>query len=302
MNGVEKSNVDGSALRGIGLMSLAMLIIPGMDIVAKYLSTTIVPLEIAFARFLFQSLFATILILVGPGLITLRVSHLAPQFLRGLFLAIATFLFFSAVKYMPVANAIAIFFVEPMILTALSAIFLRETVGIRRWSAVFVGFIGALFILRPGVSDFGWHAVLPLGTALFFALYLIVTRRLSGSDSMFAIQFYTGISGTLFLGLLLLLGSVADADGFVATIPTTFELSLMASMGLFSFVCHGLIVLAFAHAPAVVLAPLNYLEIVSATILGYIVFGNFPDSYTWIGIAIIISCGIYIAHRARIRS
>ena len=292
---------QGNTLHGIGLMTLAMLIIPCMDIVAKYLSATIAPLEIAFCRFVFQTLFAFIFILLFSNLSTLRGLNLGPQFMRGFFLAGATLLFFTAIQHMPVANAIAIFFVEPLILTALSAIMLKESVGLRRWGAVIVGFIGALFILRPGFLSFGWHAILPLGTAFLFALYIIFTRRLSTSGSMLAIQFYTGVSGSLLLGIILLFTSLLQLDGFTATLPNQFEFLLLALVGIFSFVCHGLIVLAAKNAPAAVIAPLSYIEIVSATFFGYLVFGDFPDNWTWIGIAIVIASGLYVAHRERLQ-
>ena len=208
MTGVEGVSHKNTTFQGVGLMTLAMLIIPCMDIVAKYLSSTIAPLEIAFCRFFFQTLFAITFILLFSRLSALWGVKLVPQFMRGFFLAGATLLFFSAIQHMPVANAIAIFFIEPLILTALSAIMLKERVGPRRWGAVIFGFIGAMFILRPGVLSFGWHAILPLGTALLFALYIISTRRLSASGTMLAIQFYTGISGSLILGILLLFTSL----------------------------------------------------------------------------------------------
>ncbi len=299
MTGSDEIQNSGNTLHGIGLMTLAMLIIPCMDIVAKYLSATIAPLEIAFCRFIFQTLFALIFILLFSKLTTLRGIKLVPQFLRGFFLAGATLLFFSAIQHMPVANAIAIFFVEPLILTALSAIMLKEPVGLKRWGAVVVGFIGALFILRPGILSFGWHALLPLGTAFLFALYIIFTRRLSTSGTMLTIQFYTGLSGSLLLGIILLFTSLLKLDGFIATVPNQFEFLLLAVVGVFSFVCHGLIVLAAKNAPAAVIAPLSYIEIVSATFFGYLVFGDFPDNWTWLGIAIVIASGLYVAHRER---
>ncbi len=293
--------VGVNSLGGVGLMTLAMLVIPVMDIMAKYLSSTIAPLEITLARFLFQSVFACLFILLGPGFSVLRGTELVPQLARGLFLAGASLLFFIAIKYMPVANALAIFFVEPMILTALSAVFLRETVGWRRWAAVVVGLVGALTILRPGVADFGWHALLPLGTAFLFALYLLFTRRLSTDGSMLAIQFFTGLSGTIFLGVLLAGATVLAIPGATATTPNIQELGMMIAIGAISFSGHGLIVLAFAAAPASVLAPLTYVEIISATLLGFLVFGDFPDDLTWLGIGLIVLSGLYIAHRERKR-
>ncbi|MEP3280608.1 MAG: DMT family transporter [Stappiaceae bacterium] len=301
MSGSPQHPPANIALGGIGLMSVAMLVIPVMDIMAKYLSSTIAPLEVTLARFFFQSVIAFLFVVLGPGLDVLRGTALVPQLARGLFLAGASLLFFIAIKYMPVANALAIFFVEPMILTALSAVFLKESVGWRRWAAVAVGLVGALTILRPGVADFGWPALLPLGTALLFALYLLFTRRLSADGSMLAIQFYTGISGTAFLGVLLIGTTFFSIPGAMATVPDLSELGMMIAIGAISFSCHGLIVLAFARAAASVLAPLTYIEIVSATLLGFIVFGDFPDTLTWVGIGLIVLSGLYIAHRERQR-
>ncbi|NRG19837.1 DMT family transporter [Rhizobiales bacterium] len=299
-SGTSGTLLQQDTLRGISLMTGAMLLIPLMDIVAKYLTATLPPLEIAFGRFAFQAIFAFLTAAIGPGLSALKTSRPLPHLLRGLFLAGATVLFFTALKYMPVANAIAIFFVEPMILTALSAIFLKEQVGLRRWLAIFIGLAGAILIIRPGIAEFGPAAVLPLGTAFLFALYLLLTKRLSGEGSMMSIQFTTGIGGALLLGSMAAAAVVFNVEDAIFKAPPLPALGLMAVIGAISFFAHGLIVRAFAMAPASVLAPFNYLEIVSATIFGYLVFADFPDAITWYGIAIIVGCGLYIAHRERV--
>ncbi|MBA5779006.1 DMT family transporter [Stappia sp. F7233] len=292
--------IEQNTLRGISLMTVAMLIIPLMDIVAKYLTASLPALEIAFGRFFFQSIFAFFTAAIGPGIAQLRPPRMWPHLLRGVFLAGATVLFFTALKYMPVADAIAIFFIEPMILTVLSAFLLKEQVGMRRWIAVAIGLCGALVIIRPGLTAFGLPALLPLGTAFLFALYLVITRKLSGEGSMFAIQFTTGIGGAALLGICAIAAALFGVEEATFILPDLPGFALLAVIGAISFFAHGLIVRAFAVAPASVLAPFNYLEIVSATLFGYLVFGDFPDLTTWVGIAIIVSCGLYIAHRERI--
>ncbi len=287
-------------VRGITLMTGAMLIVPLMDTLAKYLSASLPPLEIAFGRFLFQALFALLTAAIGPGLAVLHTPRLLPHLMRGVFLAGATACFFSAVKVMPVADAIAIFFVEPMILTGLSAIFLKETVGPRRWVAVAVGLVGAMLIIRPGFDTFGAAALLPLGTAFLFALYLIVTRQLSGEGSMLSIQFTTGIAGAGLLGIALIGAALFGIESMTFLSPNVPQLALLAAIGAISFFAHGLIVRAFALAPASVLAPFNYLEIVSATFFGFLVFGDFPGLPTWGGMALIVGSGLYIARREQI--
>ena len=289
-------------MRGIALMSVAMLLVPMMDVTAKYLTETQPPLQIALARFAFQMVFALLTAAIGPGLSALQARRLWPHLLRGFFLSGATVCFFTAVATMPVADAIAIFFVEPMILTVLSALVLKEQVGPRRWMAVLVGLAGAAIIIRPGFETFGLTALLPLGAALLFALYLVITRKLSGEGGMLCVQFTAGLGGVMLLGTLFVAANIAGYEPAEAVMPDLPGWGLLALVGALSFFAHGLIVQAFAAAPASVLAPFNYLEIVSATVFGYLVFGDFPDGPTWIGIALIVGSGIYIAHRENRRS
>ncbi|CUA94762.1 DMT family transporter [Pannonibacter indicus] len=291
-------------LQGILLMTLAMIIVPGMDTVAKYLSATVAPLLIGFGRFFFQAVFTLLgALMMTGGLRTLMPKRWGINMLRGIFLAGATFAFFTALKVMPVADAIAIFFIQPMMLTALSAIFLREQVGPRRWAAVVVGLIGAIMIIRPGFDAFGAAALLPMVTACLFALYLLTTRILAGEDSMLSMQFTTSLGGGLTLAIVITVIAAfgVETTGIIVAMPNSIEMSLLFAIGAISFVSHGLIVKALALAPASVIAPFNYLEIVSATLFGFLVFGDFPDLMTWAGIALIVASGIYIAHRERIR-
>jgi drug/metabolite transporter (DMT)-like permease len=287
----------GDIMRGILLMTVAMLLIPIMDVTAKYLSAFMSSLQVTLGRFAFQMVFALAVAAIGPGLAVLRAPNIWPHLLRGVFLSGASLCFFTAIATMPVADAIAIFFVEPMILTALSAIVLRESVGPRRWAAVAVGLVGAIIIIRPGFANFGATALLPLATAFLFALYLMITRQLSGSGGMLCVQFTAGLAGTVLLGLAFIATNMAGYEPARAVMPDLPGWALLAMVGGMSFFAHGLIVKAFAHAPASVLAPFNYLEIVSATLFGFLVFGDFPDGPTWLGIALIVGSGIYIAHR-----
>jgi drug/metabolite transporter (DMT)-like permease len=299
-----KASSKAEILQGILLMTIAMIIIPGMDTLAKYLSATVAPLLIGFGRFFFQALFTLLgAMMMTGGLRTLKPKRWGVNLLRGIFLAGATFAFFTALKVMPVADAIAIFFIQPMVLTALSAIFLKEQVGPRRWAAVVVGLIGAIMIIRPGFDAFGVVALLPMITACLFALYLLTTRILAGEDGMLSMQFTTALGGGATLAIVIAVTAFlgVETTGIVIAIPNSIEMSLLVAVGGISFVSHGLIVRALALAPASVIAPFNYLEIVSATLFGFLVFGDFPDLMTWAGIALIVASGMYIAHRERIR-
>ena len=187
-------------------------------------------------------------------------------------------------------------------MTALSTVVLGERVGWRRWLAVAVGFVGALFIIRPSWAVFGTVALLPLGAAFLFAGYLLLTRRLRVEGSLLAAQFITGVAGTVALAFSLLAAGAVNPAEMRAVLPNGIQWLQMLGVGAVSFLAHGLVVLAFRHAPAATLAPLNYLEIVSATLLAYLVFGDFPAPPVWLGIAIIVGSGLYVAHRERRRA
>ncbi len=295
---VLKRTPEHSALvRGLLLMTVAMLVIPAMDAVVKYISGSINGVQAGQARFGFQALFLVPAVLLLHGVRGLRPNNIPLNLARSCLMAFAVVLFFTALKWMPVADAIAVFFVEPLILTVLSGIFLGEKIGWPRRFAVIVGFIGALIVVRPSYEVFGWVSLLPLAAAFFFALYLMLTSMLSKSEDPFTMQFFSGLCGFIVLTLIALAGTAADIDVLKMNWPTPFEWLLLASVGLVAAVIHLMIVYAFRVAPASVLAPFNYLEIVSATALGYFVFGDFPDLLRWVGIAIIVSSGLFVFWR-----
>ena len=289
-------------MQGLWLMIIAMQVAPTIDAFAKLAIARVPALEIAAGRFVVQTVLSLALILLFGKGAELRPPRLRLHVMRGLMLATTTLLFFSALKVMPIVDALATAFVEPMILTALSALVLKEKVGPRRWLACFVGFIGCLIVVRPSMDVFGWHALLPLGSAVSFAFYHLITRQLAGHGSMLGSQFITGLTGASALLLVLLVTSTQGLAGQVAVLPLPMDALFITGVGIASLISHGLVLHAFQRAPAMVLAPLGYLEIISGTAYGYFIFGDFPHPVTWIGIAIIISSGLYILHRERIRS
>ena len=291
----------GSIVRGIAVMTIAMLIVPSMDVLAKLLTRDMPAVEVTFARFVGQLLVSGLVgVAIGEGRRLIPPRPLG-HVLRGLFLAATSLLFFSALATMPLTDALAIAFAEPMILTALSPIFLGEHVGPRRWAACGVGFLGTLIIIRPSFEQFGAAALLPLASAFTFAGYHVMTRRLSGQGSLIAVQFVTGLVGTVALGAILAASAAAELLEQPVVWPHGTGWAIFLGIGLISFVTHGMIVKAFEFAPAAVLAPFGYLEIVSATALGLLVFGDFPDRPTWVGIGLIVASGLYIVHRERLR-
>jgi drug/metabolite transporter (DMT)-like permease len=284
-------------------MVTAMLYVPTLDAITKLLTETLPPLEIAFGRFVAQ-----LVVAVAVALITRRTSELRipprpfAHIGRGLFLAATAFFFITSLSFMPLTDALAIAFLEPVLLTAISPFLLGETIGWRRWTAAIVGFIGSLLVIQPSFQQVGFGVLFPVASAITFAGYHVMTRKISGAGSVLSAQWMTALSGALGLGLVLLATSVAHVPGMVAAAPSANALLALLAVGVISYTAHGLIIRAFDHAPAGVLAPFGYLEVVTATVLGYVVWKDWPGNLTWAGIALIVGAGIYSAHREMVRA
>jgi drug/metabolite transporter (DMT)-like permease len=277
-------------LAGIFLLVAAMSIVPFMDAIAKQLSDHIPVLQLVWARF-----FCHFCLILPVALLRYGPKHLLPnqpilQLLRGGLLLASTILFFAAISAMPMADALALIFVSPLIVTALSPWLLGETVGPRRRLAVIVGFLGALLIVRPGFGSIQWPALLAVGAGIVFGLYLLTTRRLAGSAPPLVTLTYTAAAGALLMSLIV---------PTVWVTPSLTDLGAMGMMGAIAAAGHFLLIKSFDFAPASLLAPFTYSEIVMTTLLGFVFFGDFPDAWTWAGIAVIISSGIYISLRER---
>ncbi|WP_245409887.1 DMT family transporter [Pararhizobium haloflavum] len=287
-------------VQGMVIMSIGMLILPVMDAIGKYLATeeAMSPGQVTFYRFLFQLIFTAIAIAIVSGRTGFQSQRFWLNILRGLVMGVASLCFFAAVKYMPIADALAIFFVEPFILTALSAIFLGEKVGWRRWTAIAVGFVGAVIVIEPSLARFGAVALLPLMTAMLFATYLLMNRMLGVHDGPLVMQYLAGIGGTAIAFVFIAVGGFAGIDNLQPSLPASgLSVALVLLLGALAAFGHGFVVLAFQKAPASVLAPFQYLEIVSAVLMGYFIFGDVPSLSKWVGIAIIVGSGLFIFWR-----
>lgn len=305
----------GSLGLGVALMASGALVIPGIDAIAKTLGSgdpAMPAVQIAFFRFLAQmALLAPLAVALG-GWAALHSRRPLLMGLRGLLIAAASIFFFAALRVMPMAETVAIFFVEPLLLTMLSAVFLRERVGWRRVAAILVGLLGAVLIVRPSFAEVGPAALLPLGAAFCFALYLLLTKLMSDENPL-TLQVWSSISALGALGAVLLLGASLTAAGaapdwasaLAPIAPTLEQWALLGLLGLVATGSHFLIVIAFRHAPASTLAPFQYLEIVSATLLGWWIFGDFPDPATgaglatWAGVVLIVGSGLFVFARER---
>lgn len=284
-------------LQGIAIMACGVLPLPILDAIGKYLATAggMAPGQVTFYRFFFQFwATAPVLVLLG-GFAALRPKRWWPNLLRGVFLSGASLGIFTAVKYMPLADVIAIFFVEPFILTVLSALVLKEQVGWPRWLAIAVGFCGAVIVINPSFSRYGLVAFLPIISATLFAGYMLLNRALGRTDSPLTMQYVAGIGGSIIIALMLAGGNTIDLANFEPSLPVSiFGWALVVCVGIIAGYSHLIIVCAFQKAPASILAPFQYLEIISATLLGYIVFNDLPTLSKFVGIAIIILSGLFI--------
>ena len=279
-------------LLGIGLMLASVALLPVMDGFAKSMTEVFAAAQLVWARFLFQSMLIVPLALATSPRAMLRPSRLPLQVARGVGILFGTFLFFGAIRTMPIADALALLFIAPLIVTALSPLVLGEAVGIRRWSAVLVGFAGALVVLRPGLTVLQPGALLALGAGVSFAGYVLLTRRLSHAAPPLVTLAWTS---------LVCLSASSLAMPMVWVTPEPVQLAKMAAMGIIGAGGHYLMIRAFEKAPAALIAPFGYAEIATATIVGYYWFGDFPDGWTWVGIAILVASGIYISLRERAR-
>lgn len=284
---------------GLFLMVLSVLISPIIDIFAKLAVTSVPATEITFVRLLFQMTVLGPICLMRGTLFDVTWKKMGLHAARGLLMAITMITFVTPLAVMEVADAIAIFFVEPIILTILGSIVLKETIGWRRYTACGVGFFGSLLVIQPSLQEVGPIALLPVVSAFSLALFFMLTRLVAQKEDPWSMQFYAGLWGGLFAGLLLLVGNSAGIPFLTPVMPDMTNTLYIAGAAVAATIAGVLGVYAYRSAPASTLAPLQYLEIVSATILGWWVFGHLPDAVKWLGIAIIIASGLYVIWRER---
>ncbi|HEY0275784.1 MAG TPA: DMT family transporter [Paenirhodobacter sp.] len=285
---------------GIALMIGFCIIAPLIDVSSK-LASQVVPVgTVTLARYLVQGM----LMVPFVGLMRLpflpRGRVLWLSLARAFVSVLATYCFIAAVQVMPLADALAIAFVEPFVILFIGRFVLGEEVGPRRLAASIVGFIGALFVVQPSFSRFGAVALFPLGTAVCFAMYILLTRTLSRHMHPVAMQFHTALLGTALCLPMLLIGGAASSTEIRLNAPEGIFWIWCFCVGLASTISHMAMTYALKFAPSTLLAPIHYFEMIFASLFGYLVFGDFPNRLTWIGIAIITCSGLYVIHRERI--
>jgi drug/metabolite transporter (DMT)-like permease len=278
--------------RGIALILLSTIFLGTSDVTAKYLSSSLPSIEIAWLRFL---VFAAIMVpamVPGSPLYAMQTTRPGFQLLRGVALLGSSLFFITGLKFLPIAEASATGFVSPLFVTALSIFFLGEIVGRRRWLATAVGLLGVLIILRPGSNAFHPAALFSIVSAFAWACTLVMTRMMSGSERAMTTMTYSSISGVIILSALVPLVWVA---------PGWHGILFGILIGVASTAGQWIVVLAFRYADASVLAPFSYTQLVWVSFLGFLVFGEVPDVWTVTGAAFIVASGLYTAHRERVR-
>jgi drug/metabolite transporter (DMT)-like permease len=294
-----KTNTSSEVTMGLALMLLSVLFSPLIDIFAKLAIATVPSAEITAARFAVQAICMLPVVIWRKNLADLSWKQTFYHAIRGIIMTISMISFVATLKYMSVADAIAIFFVEPIILTILSSIFLGEAIGWRRYTACGVGFFGAILIIQPSFQEVGFVALLPVVSAVCIAISAMMNRALAQREDPWVMQFQMGLWGLLFCAIILYIGEGSGSDVFDPVMPSTIAFGYLAGVGVMAAIAGILGVYAYRAAPASTLAPLQYFEIVSATIFAWLVFGDFPDAIKWLGILIIIASGLYIIWRER---
>lgn len=296
-------------LYGILCLVGAGMVFSIFNAIVKHLTQELPVLEVAWGRYVFHLLFALVYAAVaakfatspGPSPISwlrrwrnaLRSRRPGLQFLRSLLMLATTLLFFFALFYIDLATATAIAFVEPMVITILSFLILKELVGVRRWTAVVIGFIGVLVVIRPGFGMAHPAMLVPVLSASTGACYNVLTRVVARYDGNATSLFYSALVGCL---------GLTCALPFIWQAPSWDQWLLLAALGISGGFAHTLVIRAFSFASASIIAPFIYLQLLWAMAIGFLWFGNLPVLTTWIGAGIIIATGIYTAHRERIRA
>ncbi|WP_340117195.1 DMT family transporter [Pelagibius sp. 7325] len=282
--------VANEPLRGILLIVAAFCSFAVLDTTAKHLVQHYSVGQVVWARYVGHVVLAAAILLPihGRGLLVSQRPGL--QILRSLFLFGATCSNFAALQFLQLAQTSSIQFSTPLMVAALAVPLLGERVGPRRWAAIVVGFFGVLIVIRPGLGLVHWAAGLSLLCALFGALYQITTRKLAGLDRAVTTQFYSALIGAIVI------------TPFIPYFWQTPDLTgalLMLCLGAIGGFGHWLLILAHRLAPAPILAPFLYIQLLPMILLGYMVFGDFPDSWTLVGAGVVLTSGLYLLYRER---
>ncbi|MCY1393318.1 Riboflavin transporter [compost metagenome] len=271
---------------GILLLILATFLFSSHDAFSKYLSGFYPVLLVVWARYVVHTLLMAGIFLPQSGLRVLRTRKPLLQTMRALCLLGTSFFFVTGLQYIPLAEATAVNFLTPLLVTALSVPLLGERVSLGQWLAVSLGFVGVLIIVHPGGELFTPAILLPFGSALCFCFYQLLTRKVSEFDSATTSNFFAGLLNTVLVSVLV---------PFFWEWPTPMHALLMLALGTCGMCAHLFLTQAFRHAAPALLAPFSYCQIIFAGLLGFLVFGHMPEHSTLLGILVICLSGIAAA-------
>ncbi|MDB6049024.1 MAG: integral rane protein family [Pseudomonas sp.] len=291
---VHNSLVKGTdqPVKAIALICLAVLLFSTHDTLSKYLSAFYPIVMVVWVRYVVHTLLMLVIFIPRSGIAVIRTKRPGLQLLRAICLIGTSLFFTTGLRYIPLAEATAVNFLAPLLVTALSVPLLKEHVSRSQWAAVLAGFVGVMIVVRPGGALFTPAILLPLGSALCFGFYQLLTRKLSGIDSPTTSNFLTGIFNSLIMSALV---------PFFWSTPTFGHGLLMLGLGTCGMLGHLLLTQAFRHAPPAMLAPFSYGQILFAGMYGYLVFDHMPDTYGVDGISVVCLSGLAVAWGQRKR-
>lgn len=286
-------------LLGILLMLGFCVLAPLGDAVAKLLSGAVPLGQLVFIRFAIQAviLIPIVVLTRRPWRTSRRVFKLVVW--RTLLHIAGIAFMFTALRYLPLADAVAIAFVMPFLMLILGKYVLNEEVGLRRLMACVVGFAGTLMVIQPSFVEVGAPALLPLGVAVIFALFMLVTRQIAKDTDPIGIQAVSGVLGSGFIAVALFVGQSLDLPALSLTSPDTQYWFLLLAIGVIGTAAHLLMTWSLRYAPSSTLASMQYLEIPIAALIGWLVFGDWPNGLAALGICIIMMAGLYVVFRER---
>ena len=279
-------------LKGILFFMTAILVISVVDTICKLFTKELHAIQIVWGYFIGINLTLWVFFfLKGEKLSKLKITDRPIlQILRPAFLVCSISSLFVGLTYLPLAEATAIGFVAPLFITILSVPILQEKVGVHRWTAILIGFTGVIIIIRPGGEFWQFVSIMPLLGAIFFALFQIFTRLLSGTEKTFTTLFYTGLGG---------LGWSSILVPFVWVVPSQIHILVFLAIGTLGALAHLCMINAFDFAEASLLAPFNYTKLLWVTVFGYWVFDDIPSLDMWVGSGVIVSAGLYVLYREK---
>jgi drug/metabolite transporter (DMT)-like permease len=289
-----RADSAANRLTGIGLVSLTYVLFTLLDGSAKWLVATVPVIVVVWLRFLIHAVLASVLLfpVKGKGLIT--TNHVRWHLLRGLVFCAMTGINFWALQYLQLAVTSSIFFIVPILTALMAAPMLGEKLDAGRWLAILAGFAGVLVIVRPGSAEFHPAMLLSVVNATLYALFNLTTRHLAAYDSPETIQYLPAVVASLLLAPFAIAAWQSPASGL--------EWSLLCLLGVLGGLGHYLLALAHRYAPATVLAPFLYQQVLYMALFGYVVFGDVPAAGVWIGAATVIASGLYLFARERARA